>query len=90
MTTMINPQAQALNETIGKNHPAILELLSQKGKAIFFPKSSILAQGAEAKGKDINATIGIALEDDGTPMRLKTIHDQVPLEPNDVYPYAPS
>jgi aspartate/methionine/tyrosine aminotransferase len=90
MTTAINPQAQMLNETIGKTHPAILELLSQKGKGIFFPKSSILAQGAEAKGKEINATIGIALEDDGTPMRLKTIHDQVPLDPGDVYPYAPS
>ncbi len=90
MTTMINPQAQMLNETIGRQNPAILECLSQKGKAIFFPKTSILAQGAEAKGKDINATIGIALEDDGTPMRLKTIHDNVPLEPNDVYPYAPS
>jgi aspartate/methionine/tyrosine aminotransferase len=86
----LNPQAEELNETIKKNSPVVLELLSKKGKAIFFPKKGILAQAADAKGKKINATIGIALEEDGSPMRLKSIADNIKLEPKDAFPYAPS
>ena len=43
------------------------ELLSKKGKAIYFPRKGILAQGMAAKDKEINATIGTAYEDDGKP-----------------------
>jgi len=87
---MTNPQAEELNKTIEENNPVILELLSEKGKAIFFPKKGILSQSADAKGKNINATIGIALEEDSTPMRLKSIADNIPLNPKDAFPYAPS
>ena len=48
-------------------------------KTIFFPKKGILAQSDDAKGKRINATIGIALEENLTPMRLKPIAKLVKL-----------
>ena len=86
----MNPQAVELNETIKAANQNIYELLSDKGKAIFFPKKGILSQSAEAKGKKINATIGMALEEDGTPMRLKSIAKKIKLDPNDIFSYAPS
>ena len=86
----MNTQAEELNEIIKKNNPNVYELLSDKGKAIFFPKKGILGQTAEAKGKRINATIGIALEDDGSPMRLKSIAKKIKLDTKDVFPYASS
>ncbi|MCP4717575.1 MAG: hypothetical protein GY868_20835, partial [Deltaproteobacteria bacterium] len=69
----INPQAASLNETIASANPNVLPMLSTKGKNIFFPHKGILGQSAEAKNKKINATIGIALENDGTPMRLNSV-----------------
>ena len=86
----INPQAQSLNETIQLINPNVLNLLSERGKNIFFPSKGILGQSAEAKGKKINATIGIALENDGTPMRLESVVSQFTVEPVDSLPYAPS
>jgi len=86
----LNPQAEELNEIIRKNSKTVYELLSNKGKAIFFPKKGILAQTAEAKGKKINATIGAAIEDDGSPMRLHSIEKEVNIDPGKVFPYAPS
>jgi len=83
----LNPQAQELNKIIGE---PITNLLSKKGKAIFFPKKGILAQTADAKGKKIDATIGIALEDDHSPMRLKVISDNFDVPPQNAFPYAPS
>jgi aspartate/methionine/tyrosine aminotransferase len=87
---MVNPQAEELNEKIGSNNPTVYDLLSEKGREIFFPAKGILAQAGQAKGKDINATIGMALEDDGTPMRLKCIEKQIDVGPKDAFPYAPS
>lgn len=86
----INKQAEELNNIIRKNNPAIYNLLSERGRAIFFPKEGILAQAAEAKGKKINATIGIAVEDDKSPVRLQSIAENILLDPKDVFPYAPS
>ncbi|MFH1943440.1 MAG: aminotransferase class I/II-fold pyridoxal phosphate-dependent enzyme, partial [bacterium] len=57
---------------------------------IYFPKKGVIKQGADAKGKKINATIGMAIEDDGTPMRLSSIADCISLDPQDIFPYAPS
>ena len=87
---MMNPQAVELNEIIEQNNPYVLTMLSERGRGIFFPKKGILAQSAEAKGKDINATIGIALEDDGSPLRLDCIAKMVDLNPAEAFPYAPS
>ena len=86
----MNPQAEELNRIINENSPVIMNLLSRRGKNIFFPKKGILGQTADAKGKRINATIGAAIEDDGTPMRLTSIEDQIRIEPEMSFPYAPS
>ncbi len=85
-----NPQAVELNEIIQKNSQ-IYELLSGRGKGIFFPKKGILSQTKDAKGKKLNATIGMALEEDLTPMRLKSVSQFIrKLDPKDTFPYAPS
>ncbi|MCP5051681.1 MAG: aminotransferase class I/II-fold pyridoxal phosphate-dependent enzyme [bacterium] len=88
--TELNSQARQLNKTIKNENPLVYDLLSRKGRAIFFPKGGILAQGQEAKGKEINATLGTALEDDGNPMVLHSLSDNIRLETKDVFPYAPS
>ncbi len=86
----MNPQAQQLNDAIAKANPVVLSLLSQRGQGIYFPKLGILSQSAEAKGKEINATIGTALEDDGSSMALPTLAGMMNLPKNSLFPYAPS
>lgn len=87
----INPQAEVLNTSIKTGRPFIYQYLSERGRRIFFPKSGILAQSADAKDKKINATIGAAVEADGTPMRLDSIADNIlNIDPKDTFPYAPS
>ena len=86
----MNKQALALNEIIKNNNTTIYNLLSEKGKNIFFPKEGIVAQAAQAKGKKINATIGSAIEDDGSPMRLLSLAKNILLDPKDVFLYAPT
>jgi aspartate/methionine/tyrosine aminotransferase len=86
----LNPQAVEVNAAIAAEHPAVLRMLSRRGEGIFFPAKGILGQTAEAKGKEINATIGIALEDDGAPLHLSCLSEMVSLEPAETFPYAPS
>ena len=86
----MNPQAEELNNIIKAANYNVFELLSERGKNIFFPRKGILGQTAEAKGTKINATIGAAVEDDGSPMRLETIASKIDLDPSLVFPYAPS
>ncbi len=87
----MNPIAKDLNKIINGSNPHIFEMLSNMGKALFFPKG-ILTQGAEAKQKadKINATIGIAKE--GTKvfsLFSLTKHIQN-IDPEDYLTYAPS
>ena len=86
----MDPQAITLNEVIQKSKPSVFELLSERGKNIFFPKLGILAQSAQAKGKDINATIGEAVEDNGHSMHLSDFDKMISLPDAAVFPYAPS
>jgi len=86
----MNPQAEELNNIIQQKSEVVFELLSEKGKNIFFPKKGILGQTAEAKGTRINATIGAAIEDDGSPMRLESLAAKIDLDPSLIFPYAPS
>lgn len=86
----MNPQAEELNKIIQEKSKVVYELLSERGKNIFFPKKGILGQTAEAKGTKINATIGAAVEDDHSPMRLEAIASRINLDPTLVFPYAPS
>jgi aspartate/methionine/tyrosine aminotransferase len=86
----MNPLAKELNDLIAQHSPHVLEMLSDLGKNLFFPKG-ILTQSAEAKEKahKFNATIGIATENGG-PMFLQCIQDKLSaFDPKDIYPYAP-
>ncbi len=86
----MNPLAVELNEMLKQSNPYVLEMLSDLGKNLFFPKG-ILTQSAEAKEKahKFNATIGIATEKGG-PMYLQCIQDKLTaFDPKDIYPYAP-
>ena len=91
-TASYHPLAQAANETLGKEAPVVLELLSERGKRFYFPAKGILAQGAEAKQKatTANATIGIATDAKG-PMYLDVVHQSFAgLTARELYDYAPS
>jgi aspartate/methionine/tyrosine aminotransferase len=86
----LNPQAEELNRIINRHSKTTYELLSKKGKAIYWPAKGILSQSAAAKNKSINATIGTAYEDDGRPMILPSIASLLKLDAKDAFPYAPS
>ena len=62
---MLNAQADRLNNILEKTVPAVLALLSERGKNMFWPAEGILKQAAEAKNTKLNATVGIATRDDG-------------------------
>ncbi|OIP51387.1 MAG: aspartate aminotransferase [Fibrobacteres bacterium CG2_30_45_31] len=85
----LNPLAEALNADLSTNGATVLQMLSAAGKAIFFPSKGILGQSAEAKGSAINATIGTALEDDGSPLTLPCVQKALNL-PKSSFLYAPS
>ncbi len=86
----LNPQAEELNRIIQKHSKTTYDLLSGKGKAIYWPAKGILAQSAAAANKAINATIGTAYEDDGKPMILPSIASLLKIDAKDAFPYAPS
>ena len=56
--------AKRLNKTLG----LAADFLSAEGRRLYFPYGGILGQGAEAKACEINATIGMAFEEDGSPL----------------------
>lgn len=87
---VLNPQAKESNLIIKNQNPTVYDLLSKKGKAIYFPRKGILAQGMAAKDKEINATIGTAYEDDGKPMVIPSIADRLNIDTKNAFPYAPS
>ena len=87
----MNPIAKQLNQDIEKGNPIILEMMSEVGRQLFFPKG-ILSQGAEAKEKahKINATIGIATEK-GRTMRFDSVMTAIKdIRPRESLTYAPS
>jgi aspartate/methionine/tyrosine aminotransferase len=87
----MNPIAQDLNRIIAQGNPHLLEMLSEVGKNLFFPKG-ILSQSAEAKEKayKLNATIGIATEQ-GRTMHFPSVMDAINgIQPEASLTYAPS
>jgi aspartate/methionine/tyrosine aminotransferase len=86
----LDPQAESLNDRIRRDNPAVFDLLSAKGRAVYFPHLGIVKQSADARGKAIDATIGIAVEDDGTPMRFHAIADRLRVDPKQSFTYASS
>jgi len=86
----MNSQAEELNQIISKDSLVVFNLLSERGKNVYFPGKGILGQSAEARGKRINATIGTAIEDDKSPMRLQSIEKNINMPPAAAFLYAPS
>lgn len=86
----ISTQAFELNSVLEDNNPALFYLLSLKGKRIFFPAEGILKQSAEAKDSDLNASIGVAFNEDGSISSLSSVKDRVDLNVNEVVKYSPS
>ncbi|MBN2242915.1 MAG: aminotransferase class I/II-fold pyridoxal phosphate-dependent enzyme [Acidobacteria bacterium] len=84
-----NPLADALNKDLQDGAPQIYEMLSARGKSIYFPSRGILGQTAEAKSAKINATIGTAFEEDGSPLALECMEAMVNV-PSESFLYASS
>ena len=72
----MNQLAKQLNQTLGP----MAEMLSPAGKRLYFPYEGILGQGTEAKKCAINATIGMAFEEDGSPLVMKCFADRLNLD----------
>ncbi len=72
----MNALAKKLNETLG----SAAAFLSAEGRRMYFPYGGILGQGAEAKGCELNATIGMAFEEDGSPLVMPCFADKVTLD----------
>jgi len=81
----MNRLAKELNKTLGSAG----EFLSKEGRRMYFPYGGILGQGGEAKGCEINATIGMAFEEDGSPLVMKCF-DQCTSMDKKVFLYAGS
>ncbi|MBO7683362.1 MAG: aminotransferase class I/II-fold pyridoxal phosphate-dependent enzyme [Kiritimatiellae bacterium] len=71
----MNRLARELNRALG---PAAA-FLSPAGRRMYFPSEGILGQGAEARKCDINATIGMAFEEDGSPLVMDCFAGRVGL-----------
>ena len=87
----LNHNAVILNNILESSNSYVLDMLSEKGKALFFPKG-IVTQSAEAKEKAylFNATIGMATEK-GKTMHLPSIMESLgTLTPEQTLAYAPS
>ena len=71
----MNALARKLNDTLG----SAAGFLSREGKRMYFPYGGILGQSAEAKVCEINATIGMAFEEDGSPLVMDCFGGNVKL-----------
>jgi aspartate/methionine/tyrosine aminotransferase len=89
MADQVHALAQALNADLQTGGNALFGMLSVKGRRAYFPSRGILGQSAEAKDAPINATIGTAFEEDGTPLCLECLEALVKL-PASAFLYAPS
>lgn len=71
----MNKLAKQLNESLGD----AAAFLSSAGKRMYFPYGGILGQGAEARACELNATIGMAFEEDGSPLVMECFSKNVGL-----------
>jgi aspartate/methionine/tyrosine aminotransferase len=87
----MNPLAVELNQTIEREAPAIMRMLSTLGRELYFPKG-ILTQSAEAnqKAHRFNATIGEAREAKKSMGLDAILCHFADLTADNVLPYAPS
>jgi aspartate/methionine/tyrosine aminotransferase len=73
---MMNELAEELNKKLG----TAASFLSKAGKRMYFPYGGILGQGAEAAKCSLNATIGMAFEEDGTPLVMDCFRKNINLD----------
>ena len=73
---VMNKLAIQLNETLGRAE----EFLSAAGRRMYFPYGGILGQGAEAKSCATNATVGMAFEEDGSPLVMNSFAKGINLD----------
>jgi aspartate/methionine/tyrosine aminotransferase len=87
----MNPLAAELNRIIEESAPAVMRVLSDLGKELYFPKG-ILTQTAEAnqKATRFNATIGEARELQHSMGLASIMRHFSDLGPDAVLPYAPA
>ena len=72
----MNKLALQLNKTLG----TAVEFLSPVGRRMYFPYGGILGQGAEARSCELNATVGMAFEEDGSPLVMDCFRKTVGLD----------
>lgn len=87
---MLNELAQELNKTL--EGTTVGALLSDLGTRLYFPKG-IIAQSGEAKksASFANGTIGMCMGDDGNPVTLPSINENVPsMTTRELVAYAPT
>lgn len=87
---MLNELAQELNKTLEGTTAGAL--LSDLGTRLYFPKG-IIAQSGEAKksASFANGTIGMCMGDDGNPVTLPSINENVPsMTTRELVAYAPT
>jgi aspartate/methionine/tyrosine aminotransferase len=72
----MNKLAIGLNKTLGD----AAGFLSPAGRRMYFPYGGILGQGAEARSCGINATVGMAFEEDGSPLVMDCFRSGVNLD----------
>ena len=89
MKRPLNKLAEELNATLSENGCVAASLLSERGMRAYFPHHGILGQGVDARGCEINATLGTAKEDDGSPLHLKCLSGLLSIPPV-AFLYAPS
>ncbi len=89
MSQKLHELAVELNRTLSTDGSPIASMLSDQGRRLYFPSRGILGQSAAAKGSEINATIGTAFENDGTPLTLECLADIVQLD-RKAFLYTPS
>ena len=73
----MNRLARELNGDLGD----AVGFLSAEGRRMYFPFGGILGQGAEAKKCAVNATIGMAFEEDGSPLVMDCFAKNISLGP---------
>ena len=84
----MNPLALSLNDELNRSNPIVLDMLSDLGKSMYYPKG-ILTQSAEAKSADYNATIGMATTKNGK-MYAASLYDMFnDMSTDEVFGYAP-
>ena len=85
----LNPQATELNRIIRIKTPSCTSYYLKKARRFIFPPKASWRR-ARPPGKEINATIGTAYEDDGNPMVLPALSGLLKIDSKDAFPYAPS